>query len=311
MAILLIGGTGLIGSLVTQELVNRGAAVATLGLSGARGDTPSSIEHIKGDVLNIDLMRDTLPRFSTLFVLNPASPDELTRALLTLKLAEEAGVRRIVYFSMINADTFVDVPHATAKRGAERMIEEMRLPATILRPNAFFQNDLQQKTPLMEKGTYVMPIGGVGVEMVDARDIADVAAAELVRREESPEPLPRETIEIVGPEAFTGPSIAALWSEVLGRHVSYAGDDLRAAERLFRAQMPGAMAYDMALMLRDFHLHGMLGTPGAAERLTARLKRPLRTYRAFAEEAAAEWQKPLLAKVAGTALRGRADRRRR
>ncbi len=177
------------------------------------------------------------------------------------------------------------------------MIEEMRLPATILRPNAFFQNDLQQKTPLMEKGTYVMPIGGVGVEMVDARDIADVAAAELVRREELPEPLPRETIEIVGPEAFTGPSIAALWSEVLARHVSYAGDDLRAAERLFRAQMPNAMAYDMALMLRDFHLHGMLGMPGAAERLTARLKRPLRTYRAFAEEAAAEWRKPLLAKV--------------
>jgi hypothetical protein len=26
------------------------------------------------------------------------------------------------------------------------------------------------------------------------------------------------------------------------------------------------------------------GTPGAAERLTARLKRPLRTYRAFAQE---------------------------
>jgi hypothetical protein len=31
----------------------------------------------------------------------------------------------------------------------------------------------------------------------------------------------------------------------------------------------------------------MLGTLGAAERLTARLKRPLRTYRAFAQEAVA------------------------
>ncbi len=44
------------------------------------------------------------------------------------------------------------------------------------------------------------------LEMVDARDIADVDAAELVRRKDSPEPLPRQTIEIVGPEAFTGRS---------------------------------------------------------------------------------------------------------
>jgi len=42
------------------------------------------------------------------------------------------------------------------------------------------------------------------LEMVDARDIADVDAAELVRREALPEPLPRHTIEIVGPEAFAG-----------------------------------------------------------------------------------------------------------
>jgi transposase-like protein len=46
----------------------------------------------------------------------------------------------------------------------------------------------------------------IELEMVDARDIADVDAAKLVRRKDSPEPLPRQTIEIVGPEAFTGRS---------------------------------------------------------------------------------------------------------
>ena len=45
------------------------------------------------------------------------------------------------------------------------------------------------------------------LEMVDARDIADVDAAELVRREESPEPLPRHTIEIVVQRRLQGDPI--------------------------------------------------------------------------------------------------------
>ena len=305
MAILLIGGTGHIGSLVARELTDRGADATVVSDSANPGSTPVTAKHIKGDVLDIDAMREILPRFSTLFLLNPVAPDELTRALLMLNLAEQAGIQRIVYFSMLHADTFADVPHAAAKRGAERMIEQMRLRATVLRPSYFFQNDLEQKMPLTEKGRYVMPIGSVGVAMVDARDIAAVAASELIRREEAAEPLSPETIEIVGPEAFTGASMAALWSDVLGRRITYAGDDLGALEHLFRAQMPAAMAYDTALMFRDFQRHGYQGSPGAAQRVADRLGRPLRTYRSFAEEMAAAWNKPLLTKVADAVLPGR------
>jgi hypothetical protein len=45
-----------------------------------------------------------------------------------------------------------------------------------------------------------------------ASDIAEVAALTLLKRENAAEPLHRETIKLVGPEALTGEAIAGIWS---------------------------------------------------------------------------------------------------
>jgi uncharacterized protein YbjT (DUF2867 family) len=64
--------------------------------------------------------------------------------------------------------------------------------------------------------------------MVDADGIAEVAARELLRRERSPMPLPRNTIEVIGPDTLTGDDLARIWSEATGREIRYGGDDLAA-----------------------------------------------------------------------------------
>jgi uncharacterized protein YbjT (DUF2867 family) len=68
--------------------------------------------------------------------------------------------------------------------------------------------------------------------LVDTRDIAEAAAAELLRRERAPHPLPRTTIELVGPDTLTGADVAAIWASVLGRQVRYGGDDLAGYEKV-------------------------------------------------------------------------------
>jgi uncharacterized protein YbjT (DUF2867 family) len=85
---------------------------------------------------------------------------------------------------------------------------------------------------------YPQPIGGVGVTMIDIRDIADAVVAELLRRERAPHSLPRTTIELVGPDTLTGAGIAAIWASVLGSDVRYGGDDLAAFESLAAGMMP-------------------------------------------------------------------------
>ena len=83
-----------------------------------------------------------------------------------------------------------------------------------------------------------MPIGSKGVAMADARDIAEVAAMELIRRDQAPGKLPLETINIVGPDTLTGADAAAIWSEVLGRPIAYGGDDPSGFEANMGRLMP-------------------------------------------------------------------------
>ncbi len=135
---------------------------------------------------------------------------------------------------MIHSDRFVNVPHFAVKSGAERMIERMGFSATILRPAYFIDNELMIKDVIFNHGVYPMPIGSKGIAMVDVRDIAEVAAIELIRREQAPGKLPIETINLVGPDTLTGSDVAAIWSDVLGRPLPMAAMIPPGSSRIWR-----------------------------------------------------------------------------
>ncbi|WP_043360081.1 SDR family oxidoreductase [Belnapia sp. F-4-1] len=287
MTILVTGATGTVGRQVAEQLINRGADLRALVRDPAKATLPAGVAAVQGDLLDVDSLRGALSGVSTLFLLNAVVPDEFTQALVALNLAREAGIERVVYLSVIHSDRYVNVPHFAGKFAVERMIEGMGLNATILRPAYFMQNDLAIREVVTGHGVYPMPIGAKGLAMIDARDIGEIAAIELLRRERAAAPLPADRINLVGPETLTGADVAAIWAEVLGRPVAYPGDDTAGFERNLRAFMPGWMAYDMRLMCERFLTEGMRPEAGDAERLTALLGRPLRSYRDFAAGTAA------------------------
>ncbi|MGH6646836.1 SDR family oxidoreductase [Aquabacterium sp.] len=286
MTILVTGATGTVGRQVVEQLVKRGADVRALVRDPSKASFPAGVGIVQGDLLDVDSLRSAFSGVSTLFLLNAVVADEYTQALIALNLARQAGIQRIVYLSVIHSDLYVNVPHFAGKHGVERMIEQMGLNATILRPAYFMGNDLTIKDVVTGYGVYPMPIGSKGLAMVDTRDIAEVAAIELVRREQSAVPLPLDRINLVGPDTLTGADVAAIWTDVLGRHIAYAGDDTAAFEQSLRQFMPSWMAFDMRLMSERFITDGMVPEAGDVERLTKLLGRPLRAYREFATEVA-------------------------
>ena len=291
MSILITGSTGVVGSQVLARLQGQGVEVRALTRSPEKARLPAGVTAVKGDLSDIDSMRQALAGVSTLFLLASNAADELTQALQTLNLARETGVKGIVYLSVFKAEEYTNVPHFTGKHAVERMIEQYELPATVLRPAYFIQNDLRQKDALLSHGVYGMPIGSKGLSMVDIGDIGEAAARELLRREKANGPLPRETYALVGPDALNADAVAAIWSEVLGRPIRYAGDDLNVLEQRMKAFSPGWLAYDLRLMIGRYQSDGAVATTADIERLTALLGRPPRNYRDFAKAAAAGWAK--------------------
>ncbi len=289
MTILVTGSTGTIGTQVLAFLDGHGAEVRALTRSPEKAQFRDGVTAVKGDLSDIDSVRAALDGVTTLFLLAPNAPDELTQAMLALDAAREAHVTGIVYLSVFKGEAYADVPHFASKTTVERMIHAADLPVTILRPAYFMQNDVRQKDALLRARVYGMPIGDKGISMVDIRDIGEAAARELLRRERADTPLPHETYELVGPDALTAETISALWGEVLGRPIGYAGNDLAMLEQRLRAFGPAWLAYDMRLMMRRYQDDGAIATEAEIARLTHLLGHAPRSYRAFAETAAAGW----------------------
>ena len=287
MSILVTGATGTVGSLVVRGLASAGAEVKALVRQQGKLAFPAGATEVVGDLTDVPSMRAALSSVRTLFLLNAVTPDEVTQALIALNLAHEAGIERIVYLSVIHADKYVNVPHFTGKHTVERMIEKLGLPVTILRPAYFMQNERMVQQAIEGYGVYPMPIGSTGVAMIDARDIADIAVTELLRRDGASTALPAVTLDLVGPELITGASAARTWGSALGREINYAGDDVAAFEAQMATFGPAWLAYDMRLMMAGIQKIGMHGADGAADRLQAMLGRPLRNYASFVSEAVA------------------------
>ena len=291
MTILVTGATGTVGAALVQELVRRGVVVHALTRDPARARFPDGVVPVAGDMLDVASMRNALGGVTTLFLLNAVSPQELTEAVLTLNLAREAGIARVVYFSVFNGERFTNVPHFATKHAVERMIAQMEIPATILRANCFMQNDARYfRDALMGPGLYPFPIGEKGVSMVDVRDIAQIAAGAILRRAQSAAALPGDAIDLVGPEPLTGPGIARIWARLLGKPVTYAGSDTGTFEARLADHAPGWMAMDMRLMLDRFCADGMSARQADVDRMTALLGRAPRSYAAFAAETLAAWK---------------------
>lgn len=284
MSILVTGATGTLGSLITHGLASAGADVTALVRTRGKVAFADGVTEVVGDLTDVPSIRAALASARTLFLLNAVTPDEVTQALIALNLAREAGIERIVYLSVIHADRFTNVPHFTGKHTVERMIESLGIPATILRPAYFMQNEFMVQKTIQDYGVYPMPIGSAGVAMIDARDIAEIAVAELLRRDRAPSALDAITLDLVGPQALTGASVAKVWSTALGREVIYAGDDVAAFEAQMAAFGPSWMAYDMRLMMAGIQTFGMQATEGTVARLEVILGHPMRTYEDFVRE---------------------------
>lgn len=283
MNVLVLGGTGTVGSQVTRELLKRGADVSVL-TRDVKKPLAAGAKPVAGDLLDPSTIRSAFAGRDAVFLLTALGAGECHEGLMAVNGCRLGGVKKVVFLSVHRVDEAPHLPHFGAKLPIETAIKASGIPFTILRPNNFYQNDLWYKDAMLSYGVYPQPFGDAGLSRVDVRDIAEAAALALTT-----DAARNETVNLVGPEILTATGTAATWGGVLGRKIAYGGNDLDAWEKQSLAYMPAFAVFDFRLMYAFFQEKGLKATPEDLARLTALLGHAPRRFDEFAAETARSW----------------------
>src|SRR4051794_27594716 len=100
--ILVTGPTGTIGSHVVTELARAHLPTRALVRSPEKAvDLPDGVESVVGDLESLNGALDGVER---MFLLSPASPDQMRQESAAIDAAREAGVQHVVKLAAAGAD---------------------------------------------------------------------------------------------------------------------------------------------------------------------------------------------------------------
>jgi uncharacterized protein YbjT (DUF2867 family) len=190
MKIVVIGGTGLIGSKVVTKLRERGyEAVSASPDSGVNTLTGAGLaEALKGASVVVDVSNS--PSFDDEPVMNFFRTS--TRNLLTFEA--DAGVGHHVALSVVGSERLPDSGYLRAKVAQEELIKESSIPYSIVRATQFFEFLTRIADSATQGNTVRLP--SVAFQPMAADDVASAVAKVAIAS-----PL-NGTVEIAGPEEF-------------------------------------------------------------------------------------------------------------
>lgn len=286
MTILVIGATGGVGRHVTAGLKEKGEQPRALTHYPAKLDQlPQGVEGCVADLVARGSLAKAFTGVDKVFMLTPLSQNEIQMGLNAVLAATMAGVKKIVYLSVPHPEGTDRIPHFKNKVLVEKKLKESGMAYTILRANNFFQNDQWGQAAVMAYSTYPQPLGNVGLNRVDARDVADAAVNALLE-----DGFDNQAFAINGTEVWTGESIAAEFSRQLGRDIRYGGDDLENWAKQAQHMMPAWMVNDFKVMYQYFQAHGLLASAEALAAQEAVIGHAPRRFDAFVAELVQSWR---------------------
>ena len=218
--ILVTGATGNVGGDVLRGLLELGPSAlgqpvraAVTDPTRARMTLPEHAELIRFDFTDPSTFGPALEGVTRVFLMRPPVMGDPKAFQPFLEALKFINVEQVVFLSLLGAQGNPFVPH----RKLELAIEKLELPHVFLRPSFFLQNlSRTHLQDILERNDLFVPAGNGRTGFIDARDIAAVAVRAL-----SVPHIVNGSIDLTGSEALTYSEVAVIFSEVLGRRITY------------------------------------------------------------------------------------------
>lgn len=279
--ILVLGATGLVGGATLARLAELGAP--TRALVRRAGPAPAPLtsaaaepEVVLGDADDPASLRRAMAGVQQVFLVMANGARQQQRELAVVHAAAEAGVEHLVKLSAPYVTPDSPVAIARMHHAIEQEIltagNRSALQHTFLRPYAFMHNLLNIAPTIRMAGFFAGTTGDTALNMVDVRDIADVAATALTTTRTR-----GRALVLTGPRAVTYPQVAEILTR-LGRPTRYL--DMRPAEYaagLRRAHLP-EWVVEHLIEIQQMALTHPESPNGTVEEITGRTPRDVDTF---------------------------------
>ncbi len=277
--ILVTGASGNIGTPLVQHLRAAGARFSTLRSKGS-ADAGTRVASYS----DVHALTRAFEGVDTLFLLLPLVENKLELASNAALAAQRAGVKHIVRSSGAGADAASGFALPRLQGQIDDLLGATGIATTFIRPAGFMQNFATFMAGQVKAGTVYAAHGDAAQSLVDARDIAAVAAKLL----QDPTAHAGKAYTITGGESLTTQQFLNAISQATGHRVNYQAVTFeQAVEAMAGMGMPGWL---VALMdsLNRIVAAGYAAdiSPDAAQLLG----RPPMTAQAFAQDHLAAWK---------------------
>lgn len=214
--LLVIGALGNVGSEVIKTLQNKNISVRAADLF------PEKIQQRFGvgveaagfDFAKPETFSATFNGIKKMFLLRPPQITDIQKMMVpALEAARAAGVKQIVFLSLIGIENNTIVPHYKV----EQWLLSSGIHYTFLRASFFMQNlNTVHRAEIRDRDIIEVPVGTAKTSFLDARDIGAVAAEALTQPGHE-----NKAYDLTGSEALNYFEVADLFTQVLGRKITY------------------------------------------------------------------------------------------
>ena len=214
------GATGQLGRLVVADLLDRGVAPSDLvavvrDAAKAQPLAEAGVQVRVADYDQPDALRTALAGVDRLqLVSSPTVGQRAAQHGNVIAAAKDSGVGRLVYTSLLRADTNT-MPLSEEHRATEELIRDSGLPAVVLRNGWYVENYTDQLDTHRAVGAVVGAAPDARVAPAPRSDYAAAAASALLDDSTG-----SAVYELTGP-AVTLPELAAALSAAAGQELPY------------------------------------------------------------------------------------------